>query len=369
MRSNVSLRWSYRCFNNARLNIRGLNFCGLNPRKLIFRGNFTNLHSHSGHHPERRFCGELRWPLLADRHMYKRAVCRGNLGWWNHIKISVVGLRQRQPRMLSLQCGSAWPPELLPGRLLHHVWCMLSNVHTHPVCSLHCTVANLDVRGWSVYPSNLYGTQTPCYSIPAVPLVAPTGLKARAARIWPRAAATSLITTQLFTLRYPLVHYDKSLSASEKAGIAIGIVGGVTLFAAMLFNFIRRYRAIRRKQLDDRSTIFSGPRSFGPTDLYDRRVSTFSSAPGGYYAQSEPPMAELPPPHAPRPPLNEEQLWFPSNAPQSSGQQPTVEEHSTQTISNELEGDEHLHAHHPAFGSPVEEIKLAENQDGRVSPI
>jgi len=200
-------------------------------------------------------------------------------------------------------------------------------------------------------------------------LVAPTGLKARAARIWPRAAATSLIKTQLFTLRYPLVHYEKSLSASEKAGIAIGVVGGVILFAAMLFIFIRRYRAIRRKQLDDRSTIFSGPRSFGPTDPYDRRVSTFSSAPGGYYAQSEPPMAELPPPHAPRSPLNEEQLWFPSNVPQSSVQQPGLEQQGTHTVTNELEGDEHLHAHHPAFGSPVEETKPAEQEDGRVSPI
>jgi len=115
MRSNVSLRRSHRCLDNARLNIRGLHLCGLNLRGLNIRGNFTNVHSHSGHHPERRFCGELRWPLLADRHLYKRAVCRGDFGWWNHIEISVARLRQRQPRMLSLQCGSAWPLELLPG--------------------------------------------------------------------------------------------------------------------------------------------------------------------------------------------------------------------------------------------------------------
>lgn len=194
-------------------------------------------------------------------------------------------------------------------------------------------------------------------------------MKARAERIWPRAAATSLITTQFFTQRYPLVHYEKSLSAGEKAGIAIGVVGGVALFAAMFFIFIRRYRAIRKKQLDDRATIFHGPRDFGPTDMYDRRMSAFSSAPGGYYAQSEPPMAELPPPHAPRPPLEEDQLWFPPNAPQSSVQHSGADQQGTNTISNELEGDEHLHAHHPAFGSSEEETKPVEHDDGRVSPI
>lgn len=137
----------------------------------------------------------------------------------------------------------------------------------------------------------------------------------------------------------------------------------------MFVIFMRRYRAIRRKQFDDRSTIFSGPRSFGPTDLYERRVSTFSSAPDGYYAQAEPPMTELPPPPGPRPPLEEGQLWFPMNAAQSSGEQRAVEEHGTHTVSNELEGDENLHAHHPAFGSPVEETKPPEDEDGRVSPI
>ncbi len=59
MRSNVSLRRSHRYFNNARLNIRGLNIRWLNSRGLNIRGNFTYLHSHSGHHPERRFCGKL----------------------------------------------------------------------------------------------------------------------------------------------------------------------------------------------------------------------------------------------------------------------------------------------------------------------
>lgn len=241
---------------------------------------------------------------------------------------------------------------------------------TYPVCSVRFLVTNLDIRGWSVYPSALYGTQTPCYSIPAVPLVAPTGLKARSARILPRAAATNLITTQLFTLQYPLVHYKKSLSASEKAGIAVGVVGGVALFAAMFFIFIRRYRAIRTRRLNDHSTVFSGPRSFGQPDLYDRRVSTFSSAPGGYYPHSEPPMNELPP-HGPlgeRPPLNDEQLWFPSNAQQSSVQHPGVGQQGARADPNELEGDENLHAHHPAFGSSVEETKPAEHHDGRVSP-
>ena len=219
--------------------------------------------------------------------------------------------------------------------------------------------------GWSVYPSALYGTQTPCYSIPAVPLVAPTGLQARAARILPRAASTSLITTQLFTLRYPLAHSGQSLSTGAKASIAIGVVLGIVLLAVLLFFFIRRYRAIRAKQLDDRSTVFSGSRFMGTTDHYDRRISAFS-APSGYYPQSEPPVIELPSPTAAmeeRRPLAENQLWFPpSGRPVSPGQQQHVDGESQQPMHaepNELVGDVNLHAHHPAFaaatGAPAPE--------------
>lgn len=180
-----------------------------------------------------------------------------------------------------------------------------------------------------------------------MPLVAPTGLKARAGLLFRRAAVTSLITTQLFTLRYPLVHQRKSLSASAKAGVAIGAVGGAVLIAALLFIFIRRYRAVRAKQLDDRSTVFSGPRYFGPTDMYDRRVSTFS-APGGYHPQSEPPTAEYP------------QHW--GHAQHLSAQQDVHAE------PNELQGDEDLHAHHPAFSSSAEETNRSEHGERRPSP-
>jgi len=89
MRSNVSLWRSNHIFGNATLNISGLDI-----RRNYIRGNFTSLHCHSDHHPERRFCGHFRWSLITDRYMYKRTIRRGDFGWWNYIEVSVARLRQ-----------------------------------------------------------------------------------------------------------------------------------------------------------------------------------------------------------------------------------------------------------------------------------
>jgi len=102
MRSNVGPWRRHRIFDSARLHTRELTVCGSSIGELNISGTFTNLHCYSGHHPERRLRGDLRWPLIADRHMYKCAICLGDSGWWKRSKVSVARLRQLQPRMLSL---------------------------------------------------------------------------------------------------------------------------------------------------------------------------------------------------------------------------------------------------------------------------
>lgn len=227
---------------------------------------------------------------------------------------------------------------------------------------------NSRCRGWSVYPSALYGTQTPCFTVPRVPLVAPTGLSARAEPILPRAAATSVITTQLFSLRYPLAQQDKSLSTGAIVGIAAGAAAGVILLGVAVFFFIRRYRAIRQKQLQEKSSPFGDTRFLGP-DHYDRRVSVISAAPGGYYPQGEPFPNELPD-TATHPPLIEHDIWYPqAQAPISPMVQQTGRAQlPAYTAPNELPGDENIHAHHPAFGASTADPQQSEPQSNDEVP-
>ena len=240
-----------------------------------------------------------------------------------------------------------------------------------PSCIINTITADSVCRGWSIYPSALHGTQTPCYTVPRVPLVAPTGLKARAAHVLPRAASTSLIRTQIFTQSYPLVQQAKKLSSGAIAGATVGAVAGAILLTILLAFFIRRYRAIRKKQLGDNSTVFSGTTMVG-TDQYDRRTSVLSS-PDGYNPHGE--LSPNPLPNsATRPPLAEHQIWFPQNGTPvsplaklngSGGTQLPVYSEPT-----ELPGDEHLHVHHPAFGASTDESPKpqAEDQQEKESP-
>ena len=286
--------------------------------------------------------------------MHKCTICVSYFSRRHDPPISFTRLRQLQPSLLSVQRCSAWSTERLPERLLHNIGCLLSYV-----CYLLCCIlelqnmsANSRYSGWSVLPSALYGTQTPCFTVPEVPLVAPTSLQARAASLVPRAASTSVITSQLFSQRYPLAEQNTSLSTGAIVGVAVGSTVGFFLLVLFLVFFIRRYRAIRKKQLEDTSTQFSGTRFIGP-DPFDRRVSVISQAPGGYYPQGEPSPNELPD-SASHPPVAEREIWFPqAQAPIS----PMVNQHGggqgqlpVYAAPNELPGDEHILAHHPAFG-------------------
>ena len=155
-------------------------------------------------------------------------------------------------------------------------------------------------------------------------------------------ASTSIITTQLFSLRYPLKTHH-GLSARTKGGIATGVIIGVLIFGGVAFYFIRRRRSAKR-DLDDRSTV--APSFVGPMDQFNRRSGAFSD--GGTYIPpasygwhpSEQPISELPSPTAaePRTPLPQSELWFP---PQEKKEEPPME----------LPGDTHLNQHHPAYSS------------------
>ena len=229
-------------------------------------------------------------------------------------------------------------------------------------------------RGWSVYTAALYGQQTPCYSVPLVPLVAPTSRNAkRLAFLHARAPTTSTITNQVYTLRYPLEPSGSSLSAGAKAGIGVGSAAGAVILGILLFFIIRQQRArARARQFNDASTVFSGPSFMGPTEKNHRQ--SFMAPSTGYH-QNQNPRMELPSPiEAPgeHPPMQQE-TWFPHNQTVPVLQQPQPhilqqQQQSTPFEPTELPGSTHINEHHPAYGPSPPPPQVPSPVETRVSP-
>ena len=117
--------------------------------------------------------------------------------------------------------------------------------------------------GWSVYSSTIAG-HIPCYTTPALPLVAPSVPAAAAG-----APSPSIISNQLFTLRYPLAQSSSALSSGAIAGIAVGAIAGAALLALAMFFLVRRRRshasAIRAATVRSRHARELEPEEFSPT--------------------------------------------------------------------------------------------------------
>lgn len=181
-----------------------------------------------------------------------------------------------------------------------------------------------------------------------------------------RAAATSLITTQLFTLRYPLSRSSSQLSTGVIVGISIGAAAAVILSMIGFAFFIRRYRKIRQKQMQEANPTYNDQQFMGSD--YDRRFSVVSADP--YYAADalrQNPINELPD-SATHPPLAENQLWFPQNG---TTQSPVVQQLEARVpesaLPTELPGDANMHAHHPAFGDAPNPTPPPEPQEEKVN--
>lgn len=187
--------------------------------------------------------------------------------------------------------------------------------------------AHISSSGWSIYTSALAG-ETPCYTRSSLANQFPN------ATLTASGASASIISSEVFTLRYALTQKQQSaLSVGAKIGIAVGAAGGGTLALLALAIFVRNRRAQKRAQQEEAN--MPKPES---GDMYQRG-----------YNGSQAALSELPSPQTirpPTPPLPENALWF--NMPLGShapGRAMTP---------TELMGSTYINEHHPAYGiSPV----------------
>ena len=186
---------------------------------------------------------------------------------------------------------------------------------------MQCTNTPSTSRGWSIYTSTLAAGETPCFTSQPYALIGPS----LAARAPASAASTSLITTQLFSLKYTL-HPKSSLSRGAKAGIAIAVVVlGISLVLVALF-VIRRHRA-RKAALRD------------PTAVLDRKSSLYRPP----TRDQSMGVAELPSPTY-TDARTEQPVYFASPPPIES--EPVLA--APPLPPAELVGDTFMHEHHPA---------------------
>ena len=147
----------------------------------------------------------------------------------------------------------------------------------------------------------------------------------------------SVISAQLFTLKYALEPGSSGLTTGAKAGIAGGIVAGSLIFAVLLFLFIRHHRAARARELaETRAAV----------EAMETDKKRFSALP------AEPPeFTELPT----------------QNVPMHELPTPTAIAHELPglpTPPQEMPGDSYINEHHPAYGARAESI-----QEDAYSPI
>lgn len=186
--------------------------------------------------------------------------------------------------------------------------------------------ADIPSSGWSVYTSALAG-ETPCYTTSNVAVQSPN------ATLTASGASVSIISSEVFTLRYALTPQQSALSLGAKIGVAVGAAGGAALALLALAIFIRKRRAQKRAEREEAN--MPKPES---GNMYQRG-----------YNGSQAGVSELPSPQTirpPTPPLPDNAMWF--NMPLGShapGRAMTP---------TELMGSTYINEHHPAYGvSPV----------------
>ncbi|MCJ1460375.1 hypothetical protein MMC28_010755 [Mycoblastus sanguinarius] len=192
--------------------------------------------------------------------------------------------------------------------------------------------------GWSIYSSTLAG-QTPCYTVPPLPLVPPT-LTSGAST-----ASVSVIDTQLFSLKYALEpKTSSSLGTGAIAGIAVGGAAGIALVATALLFLFRKRRARAQAAAESESTMVGTESSFGGP----LKRGPISHDPNSSHGA----VSELPSPtHSPNP---EQGTWGSLPTPTS----PKVPPAELAVPPSELAGSTFIHEHHPAY-TPVEEQRRA----------
>ena len=195
--------------------------------------------------------------------------------------------------------------------------------------------------GWSVYTSTIAG-HLPCYTTPALPLVAPSVPAAAAG-----APAPSVINNQLFTLRYPLTQPSSALSSGAIAGVAVGSIAGVALFASAILFLMRRRRsraaAIRAATVRSQHDREMEPEEFSPTTPKTPGSGGAPSTPGGGDGMSRSATT--------RTGVADPVSAHPSELPSPPTVSPTRSNWfgGVTSPATELPGSTYLHQHHPAM--------------------
>jgi hypothetical protein len=99
--------------------------------------------------------------------------------------------------------------------------------------------------GWALLPTPLFPDMTPCYTTPALPLVPPTPTGSAS-------TSPTIVSTQLFTLRYPLIN-NTTTSGISNGAIAGIIVGSIAIAGIILTALLLWRRANARRKADDLS--------------------------------------------------------------------------------------------------------------------
>ena len=180
-------------------------------------------------------------------------------------------------------------------------------------------------NGWGVYTNTLAG-QLPCFTTPALPLVAPSTTG--------NGPAPTVISSQLFTLRYMLEPAQSTLSSGVQAGIGIGAAAGALSIASIaLFVIRRRRQALARRAATIPRSIYEAPKEFSPqtpASAFTFGQSVATTTP------STPIRSELP---SPPPPVSPSRSMFHQN--------------QVSTPVMELPGSTFIHEHHPAYNQPA----------------
>ncbi|KAI4147288.1 MAG: hypothetical protein LQ340_005631 [Diploschistes diacapsis] len=180
-------------------------------------------------------------------------------------------------------------------------------------------------NGWGVYTRSIAG-QLPCFTTPAIPL-APPGTSGSG-------PAPTVISSQLFTLRYTLEPTQSTLSPGAQAGIGVGAAAGALSIASVALLMIRRRRqAYARRAATIPRSPYEAPQDFSPK----------TPASGTTFGH---PFA----PATPQTPIRSE---LPSPPPQHSPSRSVFRPAPISASVTELPGSTFLHEHHPVYTRPA----------------
>ncbi|KAL9050175.1 MAG: hypothetical protein Q9206_005195 [Seirophora lacunosa] len=198
--------------------------------------------------------------------------------------------------------------------------------------------AVIEYPGWSIHTSSI-GNQIPCVSTLSTPLAAPSvaGPRKRTlANLRKRAPVSVVVTSQVYTLKYPLKTKKGGLSIGAKAGIGVG-VGLAAVFGALFIALIIHKRKLRSRGIRE-GTIIGGGKYYGSarSDTFSHVGSHHPSNPGDLPTSSS--MRHMPVGGG---------FWLPPTTPDRPPTPPPAP-----VFIQELPASTHMHEHHPMFQSP-----------------